>query len=241
MTHGAIKEKELLLLRRRIFMKRSKALLSSVLCGSVIFALGIASPAHAAEGLTIEDAIHASTELKNLIAENRLTSADEAENDPELDCQEVLPPGGWTSFPLACRRFVGKMEVATDANFHHVVATFGIEQKGRLTLNRSGEAEYRFSLKLGAIRMHSEAVVWQDDRSYRIGKKIDGLCTPESDPASPKVVCRAYFHGIMSKLAGGYVETYSGPGLNQIDLQWANAKNGHSPLLHWRARLTEAK
>jgi hypothetical protein len=226
-------------------MKKSITALSLPL-GLAVLALGLAFPAHAAESSPSESAQDSlwlpkpvSAVLQKILAENLMISS-ETEEDPGLDCQDAPPPGGWTSFPLACRRFVGQMEVATDSGFHHVIMTFGIEQQGRLTRNSSGEIEYRFFLKLGALRMKPEKVVWQSDRSYQIGDKISGRCDLGSAAGSPAVVCRASFHGILATIAGGYVETYYGPELTRIDLRSADSQDGHSPLLHWRASLTEA-
>jgi hypothetical protein len=217
--------------------------------GFAVLALGIAISAHAEESTLVEDAQdtlglsgYVFAKLQKAIAGNPLTSSEaEEEGGTELDCKDAFPPGGWNSFPLACRRFVGQMEVASDPEFQHVIMTFGIEQQGRLMQKPSGEIEYRFFLKLGKVRMKSEKVVWQSDRSYKIGKKISGLCNPESVSGSSTVVCRASFHGVMATVAGGYVETYYGPGLTKINLEWANSGSGHAPLLLWRASLTEAK
>ena len=191
--------------------------------------------ARAATFLTIQDAYAV---LQSVLVEDSNVVREEGAN---LDCKEPPPPGGWVSFPLACRRFVGRLEVSTDAEFRNIITAFAIEQRGRVTRTSADDFEYFFDLKLGAMKLRPEEVEWQSDRSYQIGKKIRGLCNPETVSESPAVVCRAAFHGVVGSVIGGYVETYYGPGLTQIKLESANSQEGHSPFFHWRASLNEAK
>lgn len=166
---------------------------------------------------------------------------DEFDNTVNYGCDESFPPGGWISFPLACRTFVGELEIATDSNFKHTILKTTIVQKGVLKRNNEGDFEYYLLLKLGKVNLPPEKVEWQSDRNYKIGKKIQGKCDLIDDTQSSSVVCKAGFHGFLGRIAGGYVETYYGPGITKIELIYDKSQEGRKPLFKWRAQLSELK
>lgn len=153
-------------------------------------------------------------------------------------CNVPPIPGGWVSFPLGCRHFEGTLEVALDKNFKRVIVKFPIYQDGWFEVNEKGEMEYYFALTLAGKTLKKEKVVFSNDRTYEIGKKINGLCVEEETRFGESVVCRAGFNGIHERIIAGYEEIYHGEDYSEIFLLGAPSLNGKKPLLPWRATLT---